>query len=483
MTARRTVRLHPLDNVEVVVSGDDDQRGHKFAIAPIATGDAVMKVGERIGVASESIAPGDHVHTHNVEPARNPATAELAATNLVAPPMVEPRSFDGFVRADGRVGTRNHLLVLTSVNCSASVARVVARTARDRGLAESIDGISALTHHGGCGIGVATEGLDNLRRTLAGYATHPNVGGVVIIGLGCEANQIGVLLDRHDLIDHDRIRSCVIQDEGGSEATIEAAVAQLAELADVAAADRRSSAPVSALALALQCGGSDGYSAITANPALGRASDLLVAHGGTAMLGETPEMHGAEHLLVQRAVDGDVAQQLLDRLAWWRSHSEPEDNPTPGNKRGGLTTIAEKSLGAVAKGGSTPLVDVLRYAQPIRKHGFVIMDSPGYDPCSVTGEIASGCNLVCFTTGRGSVSGFAPAPSVKVSTNSDLFRRMTGDIDLDAGSIATGDDTVDEVGARLFDLLLDVASGRTTASERLGFGEEEFVPWQMGVVT
>jgi len=479
----RSVRLHHLDNVEVMVAGDDEHRGHKFAVDDIAMGAPITKLGERIGIASEPIAAGAHVHTHNVDPARQPATASLAATNLVSPPTVEPRTFDGFVRADGRVGTRNHLLVLTSVNCSASVARVVARRARDRGIDRGVDGISALTHHGGCGVGFESEGLDNLRRTIAGYAAHPNVGGVVIVGLGCEANQIDVLLDRYDLVDHDRISTCVIQDEGGSEATVEAAVTQLAELAETAATDRRAPAPLSHMALALQCGGSDGYSAITANPALGRVSDLLVAHGGTAVLGETPEMHGAEHLLVRRALDEPTAQLLLDRLAWWRAHSEPEDNPSPGNKKGGLTTIAEKSLGAVAKGGSTPLVDVLRYAEPLRRPGFVVMDSPGYDPCSVTGEIAAGCTLVCFTTGRGSVSGFAPAPSVKISTNSELFARMGGDIDLDAGTIATGDETVDDVGQRLFELLVAVAGGQTTASERLGFGEEEFVPWQMGVVT
>lgn len=480
---RTTVTLHPSDNVVVVVEGDDDRRGHKLASRSIAAGESIVKLGEIIGVATEAIATGDHVHTHNVAPNREPANAEDAGTQLIAPPAVTPRTFGGFLRPDGRVGTRNHLLVLTSVNCSASVAKVIAARARYGGLGADVDGITALTHHGGCALGQDSEGLANLRRTLAGYATHPNVGGVLIVGLGCESNQVDGLLDTHGLETGDRLRTLVIQDEGGSAATVDAGMQALAELAETAATDRRSTVPVSHLALALQCGGSDGYSAITANPALGRAADLLVAHGGTAVLGETPEMHGAEHLLVRRAVDRDIAQLLLDRLAWWREHNEPEHNPSPGNKKGGLTTIAEKSLGAVAKGGTTPLVDVLRYAEPLRRPGFVIMDSPGYDPCSVTGEIASGCTICCFTTGRGSVSGFAPSPSVKVSTNTALYERMTGDIDLDAGPIATGAETVDEVGERLFDLLVDTASGRATKSEALGFGEEEFVPWQMGVVT
>ncbi len=467
-------------------------RGHKFALVNIASGEPITKLGERIGRASTDIAAGDHVHTHNVEPDREPATAAEAGTNVITPErMTDAPMFQGYQRADGRVGTRNHLLVLTSVNCSASVARVIARTARDRGVGGcigadgNIDGITALTHHGGCGVGIDTDGMANLRRTLAGYLTHANVAGALIVGLGCEGNQIATMLDDQGLEPGDRLKTLVIQDEGGSQATVERGVELLGELAETAATDRRESADVSNLVLALQCGGSDGYSAITANPALGRASDMLVAAGATVILGETPEMHGAEHLLVRRAVSDEVAQKLLDRLAWWRQHSEPEDNPSPGNKKGGLTTIAEKSLGAIAKAGSSPLVDVLRYAEPLAatRRGFVIMDSPGYDPCSVTGEIASGANLVCFTTGRGSVSGFAPAPSLKVSTNTPLFEKMGGDIDLDAGTIATGHESVDEVGARLFQLLVDTASGTQTCSERLGFGEEEFVPWQMGVVT
>ena len=482
MTAR-AVLLHPADTVVVVVDEADQMRGHKLARADLAIGDRIVKLGEMIGVATGPIAAGEHVHSHNVAPDRRPVGADDAATNLVAAPGSEARTFEGYVRSDGRIGTRNQILVLTTVNCSASVAKLIARRARDLGLADGIDGIAALTHQGGCGIGVDSASLANLRRTIAGYATHPNVGGALILGLGCEVNQVAGLLDEYGLVPGDRLRAMTIQDEGGSTATLEAGLAALGDVIEVARHDRRTTVPASAIALGLQCGGSDGYSAITANPALGRASDLLVGQGGTAVLAETPEMHGAEHLLVRRAVDRTVAEKLLDRLAWWRQYSEPEDNPTPGNKAGGLTTIAEKSLGAVAKGGTSPLVDVLRYAEPIRRNGFIVMDSPGYDPCSVTGEIASGCNLICFTTGRGSVSGFAPAPGLKIATNTSVYERMIGDMDLNAGTIATGDESVDEVGERLFELILETAGGRHTKSEALGFGEEEFVPWQTGVVT
>lgn len=484
MAKSRRIQLHPRDNVTVCVEGPDGERGHKFATTAIQTGVPIVKLGEQIGIATHPIEPGDHVHSHNVAPAREPVSSATAATNLVPPPFAaEEATFDGFVRANGKVGTRNHLLVLTTVNCSASVARAIATHARRAGIDEAVDSVTALTHHGGCGIGVDSPGLANLRRTLAGYATHPNVAGTLIIGLGCEVNQIDALIQDQHLAHSDRVRTLIIQDEGGSTATIERGLELLKELATIASTDTRTAAPISELTIGLQCGGSDGYSAITANPALGRASDLLVGHGATVILGETPEMHGAEHLLVRRAISERVARKLLDRLDWWRDHSEPEDNPSPGNKRGGLTTIAEKSLGAIAKAGTTPLTDVLAYGEPAATPGFVIMDSPGYDPCSVTGEIASGATIICFTTGRGSVSGFAPAPSLKVSTNTALALRMAEDIDLDAGTIATGDESVDDVGQRLLRLFVATASGQPTASESLGFGEEEFVPWQMGVVT
>lgn len=476
------IMLHPNDNVRVAIESGD-QRGHKFAARAIRRGEAVVKLGEQIGAAASDIKAGEHVHTHNVHPARVVATAQDAGTRVSPVPEQPAREFLGFHRHSGSVGTRNHVLVLTTVNCSASVARVVARRAREAGIERGVDSITALTHHGGCALGQDSDGLANLQRTLAGYATHVNVGGALIIGLGCESNQLDQLAERHGLKAEGRVRTLVIQEEGGSAATIELGVEIVGELVEQARTDVRTAAPVAGLCLGLQCGGSDGFSAISANPALGRAADILVGHGGTVLLGETPEMHGAEHLLVRRAVDADIAQKLLDRLAWWRSHSEPENNPSPGNKRGGLTTIAEKSLGAVAKAGTSPLVDVLRYADPVSIPGFVVMDSPGYDPCSVTGEIASGATVLAFTTGRGSVSGFVPAPSLKISTNTDLFQAMPGDIDIDAGTVVSQEETVDEVGERIFDAIVATASGSPTVSETMGFGEEEFVPWQMGVVT
>ena len=478
-----TLVLNAADNVEVVVDEQSRLHGHKRARAVIEAGDPIIKIGEVIGIATTRIDAGDHVHTHNVDPDRRPVSADLARTNLVTLNQPEPRTFAGYRRADGQVGTRNHLLVLTTVNCTSAVAKAIVDRARRAGHDDHVDGISALTHQGGCGIAVDSASLVNLRRTIAGYATHPNVGGALILGLGCEVNQISGLLDEYGLTTGDRLRAMGIQDAGGSATAIADGVELIGELAEAASTDQRSEAPVSHLAVGLQCGGSDGFSAITANPALGHASDMLVAHGGTAVLGETPEMHGAEHLLVRRAVTSATAELLLDRLRWWRQHSEPEDNPSPGNKAGGLTTIAEKSLGAVAKGGTSPLMDVLRYAEPLRSTGFVVMDSPGFDPCSVTGEIASGCNLICFTTGRGNVSGFVPAPTLKVATNTAMYNRMSGDMDLNAGTIADGQDTVAEVGARLFELFLQTASGRETASELLGFGDDDFVPWQTGVVT
>ena len=477
-----TLVLNAADNVEVVVDERSRLHGHKRARAAIAAGDPIIKIGEVIGIATTRIEAGDHVHTHNVDPDLRPVSADLAGTKLVTLDRPASRTFAGYRRADGRVGTRNHLLVLTTVNCTSAVAKAIADRARRAGHDAHVDGISALTHQGGCGIGVDSVSLVNLRRTIAGYATHPNVGGALILGLGCEVNQLSALLDEYGLATGDRLRAMGIQDAGGSATAIADGVEIIGELAELASTDQRSEAPLSYLAVGLQCGGSDGFSAITANPALGHASDMVVAHGGTAVLAETPEMHGAEHLLVRRAATGATADLLLDRLRWWRLHSEPEDNPSPGNKAGGLTTIAEKSLGAVAKGGTSPLVDVLRYAEPLRSHGFVVMDSPGFDPCSVTGEIASGCNLICFTTGRGNVSGFVPAPTLKVATNTAMFNRMSGDMDLNAGTIADGQDTVAEVGARLFELFLQTASGRETCSELLGFGDDDFVPWQ-SVVT
>jgi altronate hydrolase len=499
-----TIRLNLADNVVVAradllpgteIAGEGVKArghvpvGHKIATAPIASGDAVRKYGQILGFATAVIAPGDHVHTHNM------AMGDFArdyAFGVDAHPVEPARdiaTFEGIVRADGRVATRNYLGILTTVNCSASAARFIAEQFRGGALAEfpNVDGVIALGHGTGCGMGIDGEPMNLLRRTISGYARHPNFAGVLVLGLGCETNQISGLLQAEGLEESATLTTMTIQDTGGTTKTVREGVARLKAMLPAANDVRRQTVPASHLTLALQCGGSDGYSGITANPALGACVDLLVKHGGTAVLSETPEIYGAEHLLTRRAASRDVGEKLVERIRWWedytaRTGGEMNNNPSPGNKAGGLTTILEKSQGAVAKGGSTNLVDVYRYAEPITQKGFVFMDTPGYDPVSATGQVAGGANIICFTTGRGSVFGCKPAPSLKLATNTPLFRRMEDDMDIDCGPIADGEATVAEMGERIFKLVLDTASGKQTKSEILGFGEDEFTPWVLGAV-
>ena len=396
----------------------------------------------------------------------------------------------GYARRSGQAGTRNYIAILSSVNCSATVAKAVAAHFTRPGPLEpfaNIDGVIALTHGGGCAINTQTEGYRYLTRTMAGYATHPNVGGVLMIGLGCETNQIPAILSAHGLEEGPTFRTMTIQNSGGTRQTIEQGIAALTAMLPGVNEIRRTPQPASLLRLALECGGSDGYSGISANPALGYAADLLVSHGGTACLSETPEIYGAEHLLTRRAANPAVANKLLERIDWWRdyaarSHAELNNNPSHGNKAGGLTTILEKSLGAVAKGGTTRLNAVYEYAEAIVHAGFVFMDTPGYDPVAVTGQVAGGCNIICFTTGRGSVSGFKPSPSLKLATNTSMYERMQEDMDINCGTIVTGEESIEQVGERIFRTILATASGEHTASERFGYGDNEFVPWQIGAV-
>ncbi|KDP83603.1 MULTISPECIES: UxaA family hydrolase [Cupriavidus] len=468
--------------------------GHKIALRRIESGQPVRRYGQIIGIASQRIEPGQHVHTHNlgmVEFARDyrfgDAAPEPAASAGAA-------TFLGIRRADGRVATRNYIGILTSVNCSATVARAIAdhfrRDIHPEALSDypMVDGVVALTHGGGCAIDSQGEGLAILRRTLAGYARHVNFAAVLFIGLGCETNQIGDLLAAEGLAGKPGLRTAVIQEAGGTARTVALGVEQVRAM--LAEANRVAREPVSAahLVVGLQCGGSDGYSGITANPALGNAVDRLVGQGGTAILSETPEIYGAEHLLTQRAVSRAVGEKLLARIRWWEAYCARLDanlnnNPSAGNKAGGLTTILEKSLGAVAKGGNSPLTDVLEYAETVRSRGLVFMDTPGYDPVSATGQVAGGANLICFTTGRGSAYGCAPTPSLKLATNSAVWRKQRDDLDLNCGTIADGEETVDEVGERILALMLRVASGERTRSEIHGYGQNEFVPWQIGAVT
>lgn len=500
----RIVRLHDRDNLVVAVDAimpgsavqgvtakDRVPKGHKMAIAPIAQGDPILKFGQIIGFASKPVEPGTWLHEHNVEMhafSRDYRFAEDAKPEALLP--AEARAtFEGFRRANGKVGTRNYLAILTSVNCSASVARFIAREVERSGLLDAypnIDGVIPLVHGTGCGMDQKGEGAEILKRTQWGYASNPNMAGVLMVGLGCEVFQIGRWKELYGIEESDTFRSLTIQDTGGTRKSVEAGVAAIHDMLPIAHRAQRETVPASELTLALQCGGSDGYSGITANPALGAAVDLLVRQGGTAILSETPEIYGAEHLLTRRAATREIGEKLVDLIGWWedytaRNRGEMNNNPSPGNKAGGLTTILEKSLGAAAKGGTTALNGVYRYAEPVTAKGFVFMDTPGYDPVSATGQVAGGANVLCFTTGRGSAYGCKPTPSIKLATNSDVYDRMIDDMDINCGDILDGV-TIADKGQEIFETILAVASGERSKSERLGYGDAEFLPWQVGAV-
>jgi altronate hydrolase len=469
--------------------------GHKIATRAIKRDEAIRRYGQIIGFASSDVAPGEHVHSHNCEMrefARDYAFATLARPTAYVQPAA---TFQGIVRKDGRVATRNYIGILTSVNCSATVANAIAAHFRRSPLGgadplaefPNVDGVVALTHKTGCGMASEGEGMDVLRRTIAGYARHPNFASVVTIGLGCEANQIGALVRAERLTQGEQLQTMTIQESGGTRKTIERGVAMIRALLPEANKVKREPVPASHLTVGLQCGGSDGYSGITANPALGHASDLLIRHGGSVILSETPETYGAEHLFTRRAVSRPVGEKLLGLFDWWLAYTKKNDgnldnNPSPGNKAGGLTTILEKSLGAAAKAGTTNLVDVLHYAEAVTTRGFVFMDTPGFDPVSATGQVAGGANLLAFTTGRGSAFGCVPSPSIKLATNTPLFDRQGDDMDINCGTIVEGKETVEECGQRIFDLLLRIASGEKSKSEAFGYGEAEFAPWPLGAV-
>ena len=463
-------------------------KGHKLALADLVEGSRVIKYAQLIGLASHGIKAGEHVHTHNLSFTNND-TAYARQSDLEPEEIRCTDTFQGYRRADNRCGTRNFIAVISSVNCSATVAHRIAAAFDDDMLQDfhNVDGVAAFTHGTGCGMDAAGEGFQNLQRVLAGYARHPNVGGVLIVGLGCETSQIAGTLESHKLASGPLLRTMNIQTTGGHVKTIERGVEIVSSMLAQVDAIERESCPASELTLALQCGGSDAWSGITANPALGYAADRLVRQGGTAVLAETPEIYGAEHLLTQRAASDQIADELMQRIVWWqqyvqRNNGSLDNNPSPGNKLGGLTTILEKSLGAVAKGGTTPLNGVIRYAQAVEQRGFVFMDSPGYDPASVTGQIAAGCNLVAFTTGRGSTFGSKPAPCMKIATNTDMYRQLSDDMDINAGTVVSEGDSIEDVGERIYQFLLSMASGRQTLSEVHGLGDNEFVPWQIGAI-
>ncbi len=481
--------LVPLSAGEVaedVVIAEAIPAGHKFAVAPIYQGKPVIKLGHAIGVAGADIAPGAHVHDHNLAFAGG-AQRSAIGTDIRQPVLSEAR-FQGYLRAGGGVGTRNFIGILTSVNCSATVAKRIAAHFTPERLSAfpQVDGVIAFSHMSGCGMAKSGRGIDNLRRTIAGYAAHPNFAAVLIVGLGCEVNQIDPLLENAGLQAGPRLQTLGIQEAGGTMAAIGAGIAAVETMLPAANACVRETASASHLTLGLQCGASDGYSALTANPALGVAADLLVGAGGRVILSETPEIFGAEDLLLRRASSPEVAQALIDRLLWWEDYAAREgadldNNPSPGNRAGGITTILEKSLGAVAKAGSSPLNAVIDYAAPAAVPGLSFMDTPGYDPCSATGQIAGGANLIAFTTGRGSVFGSVPTPTIKLATNAELARAMADDIDVDCSPIIGGT-SVEAMGADVFNALIACASGKPSASERLGIGENEWVPWTPGAM-
>lgn len=500
------IRLHESDNVavslldlapeeEIAIGNltirDPIPAGHKVAIRSIKHDEPVLKFGQIIGFAAVAIEPGEHVHTHNLEIREFYRDYKIGTdshpTELL--PEAERAHFEGFVRADGRVATRNYIGVLATVNCSASVSRFIADEFSQEVLTDfpNVDGVVALGHGTGCGMNADSQGFKILQRTLAGYARHPNFGAILLVGLGCEVNLVDCLMQNMNLAEGPLLRAVNIQTAGGTRESVAQGVKTIQQSLPEVNRVERCTVPAGHIVLGLECGGSDAYSGISANPALGAAADLLVRHGGTAILSETPEIYGAEHLLTRRAVSREVGEKLVERVKWWETYTaslggEINNNPTPGNKAGGLTTILEKSLGAAAKGGTTNLMEVYEYAQPALSKGLVFMDTPGYDATSITGMVAGGANIICFTTGRGTVCGFKPVPTIKLASNTAMFQHMKSDMDINCGRVIDGEATIQEMGGEIFRAILEVASGRKVKSEILGFGDNEFVPWHIGAV-
>lgn len=502
------IRLHPDDNVVVArldvpiglqvpgenfTSRSQVPAGYKIAARRIRKGEPILKYSVTVGFANVDIEPGAMVHSHNTEFRefdRDYAHAsEFKPVQLL--PENERATFQGYVRANGKVGTRNFIGILSTVNCSATVVHRIAEWFTPERLADypNVDGVVAFSHSIGCGMEMTGEPMQLLRRTMAGYARHPNLAAALVIGLGCERNQLKGLMAQEELQASPTLHTFIMQESGGTRRSIEAGVEAVRALLPAANAVRRQSVPASHLSVGLQCGGSDGFSSITANPALGAAVDILARHGGTGILSETPEIYGVEHTLTRRAASRAVGEKLIERIRWWKDeYSVGRDvqingQVSPGNQAGGLANIFEKSLGSSMKGGTGPLMEVYRYAEPVTAKGFVFMDTPGFDPVSATGQIAGGANLIAFTTGRGSMFGSKPAPCIKLATNSPMFHKLEEDMDINCGEILDGTASVQEMGQRIFELFLRTASGEPSKSEKLGLGDHEFVPWQIGIMS
>jgi altronate hydrolase len=470
-----------------ISSIDDIPFGHKICLKPVNTGDPVIKYDQIIGFASKNIIPGEHVHSHNLEFKEFDRAFKVEERKSIINEKSE-LFFNGIKRKNGQVATRNYIGIISTVNCSATVTKMISEKIKQSNILKdfpNIDGIVPITHSTGCGMNTESEGMQIFQRTIDGFKNHPNFSHVFVLGLGCECAQVNIFKD--NVKQHDRIHFLTIQDEGGTKKIVDKVLGEIKNLLKVSNNVKREPLSVNNITLALQCGGSDGYSGISANPALGVAADMLVKQGGSSILSETPEIYGAEHLLINRANKQETADKLIAKIKWWQhytaiNNSSMDNNPAPGNKKGGLTTILEKSLGAVAKGGNSILEDVLSYAEPLKNKGFNFMDSPGYDPVSVTGQVASGANVICFTTGRGSCFGCKPVPSLKLSTNTSMYEKMSEDMDINCGTIIEGKEKIEDVGKKIFELVVNTASGSPSKSELNGYGDEEFNPWQVGVV-
>ena len=470
-----------------ISSIDDIPFGHKICLKTVNKGDPVIKYDQIIGFASKNINPGEHVHSHNLEFKDFDRKFKVIEKKSIINEKSE-LFFNGIMRDNGQVATRNYIGIISTVNCSATVTKMISEKIKQSNILKdfpNIDGIVPITHSTGCGMNTESEGMQIFQRTIDGFKNHPNFSHVFVLGLGCECAQVDIFKD--NVKQHDRVHFLTIQDEGGTKKIVDKVLSEIKNLLVISNNVKREPLSVNNITLALQCGGSDGYSGISANPALGVAADMLVKQGGSSILSETPEIYGAEHLLINRANKQETADKLIAKIKWWQhytsiNNSSMDNNPAPGNKKGGLTTILEKSLGAVAKGGNSVLEDVLSYAEPLKNKGFNFMDSPGYDPVSVTGQVASGANVICFTTGRGSCFGCKPAPSLKLSTNTTMYEKMIEDMDINCGTIIEGKEEIEEVGKKIFELVIATASGSPSKSELNGYGDEEFNPWQVGVV-
>ena len=456
--------------------------GHKISLVKIKTGEFILRYGQKIGVALVDIDAGEHVHSHNLSSTEFKRNYK---NNFEKENYIKNKRdifFKGYKRSNGSAGTRNYIGLISTVNCSATVVKKIADKVNNelrKNNFQNIDGAVSLKHSSGCGMNTTGYGMNVFNRTIEGFKVHPNFAKVYVIGLGCECAQISLYNKDQESRNVEYLN---IQDEGGTKEIVKKVSDRIINQLKGINKIQRTNIAISELTVALQCGGSDSYSGVTANPALGFASDMLVDHGGSSILSETTEIYGAEHLLFERSINKKNIEKIKNQIDWWKEHlykngSSMDNNPSPGNKKGGLTTILEKSLGGVSKSGTRNMVDVLDYAERLKIKGFNFMNGPGYDPVSVTGQVASGANIICFTTGRGSCFGFKPTPSIKIATNTNMFNKLEEDMDINAGAIMDNEKTLEEVGNEIFDKIISVASGEKSKSEINDYGDDEFNPW------